>query len=102
VLRGEDDLVVTREMSRQAVAGIDDARFVELADCGHAPTVDDPNQLLAAVEPFLDVSQTRGTVTVCRRCPTPSISTTTSSPSESEPTPSGVPVAMTSPGSRVT
>ncbi|MEF8782057.1 MAG: alpha/beta hydrolase [Haloarculaceae archaeon] len=55
VIRGEDDLVVTREMSRQVVEGIDDASFVELAECGHAPTVDAPGELLDAVEPFLDV-----------------------------------------------
>lgn len=53
VLRGEDDLVVTREMSDRVTREIDDARFVELESCGHAPTVDDPEQLLSEVEPFL-------------------------------------------------
>ncbi len=55
VVRGEDDLVVTREMSRDVVAGIGDARFVELETCGHAPMIDAPGRLLEAVEPFLDV-----------------------------------------------
>ncbi len=55
VIRGEDDLVVTREMSERVVSDIADARFVELADCGHAPTIDAPDELLGAVEPFLDV-----------------------------------------------
>lgn len=53
VVRGEDDLVVTREMSERVVADIDDARFVELEKCAHAPAVDDSDQLLAAIEPFL-------------------------------------------------
>lgn len=53
VLRGEDDLVVTREMSERVTEEIADARYVELPDCGHAPTVDDPDRLLADVESFL-------------------------------------------------
>lgn len=53
ILRGEDDLVVTREMSERVAADIADARYVELAGCGHAPTVDDPERLLAEVESFL-------------------------------------------------
>ena len=55
VIRGEDDLVVTRELSRRVTREIDDARLVELAECGHAPTVDAPEELLDAVEPFIDV-----------------------------------------------
>jgi hypothetical protein len=31
------------------------ATSVELAECGHAPTVDTPRALLDAVEPFLAV-----------------------------------------------
>jgi pimeloyl-ACP methyl ester carboxylesterase len=53
VVRGEDDLVVTREMSERVTAEISDARYVELDDCGHAPTVDDPDSLLSEVEGFL-------------------------------------------------
>ncbi|MFB6233116.1 MAG: alpha/beta fold hydrolase [Haloarculaceae archaeon] len=56
VIRGEDDLVVTREMSRDVVADVADARFVELESCGHAPMIDAPGRLLETVEPFLDVS----------------------------------------------
>ena len=54
VLRGEDDLVVTRAMSEQVTAEIDDARFVPLEGCGHDPMVDDIDGVLAEVEPFLD------------------------------------------------
>ena len=53
VLRGEDDLVVTRAMSERVTEEIADARYVELADCGHAPAVDDPERLLDEVEEFL-------------------------------------------------
>ncbi|MFC7133816.1 MULTISPECIES: alpha/beta fold hydrolase [Salinibaculum] len=53
VLRGEDDLVVTRAMSERVTEEIADARYVELADCGHAPAVDDPERLLDEVEGFL-------------------------------------------------
>ena len=55
VLRGEDDLVVTREMSEDVTERIADARYVELEGCGHAPTVDDPERLLGDVESFLTV-----------------------------------------------
>ncbi|MEF8785492.1 MAG: alpha/beta hydrolase [Haloarculaceae archaeon] len=53
VLRGEDDLVVSREMSERVTREIDDARYVELEGCGHAPVVDDPERLLSDVEAFL-------------------------------------------------
>ena len=53
VLRGEDDLVVSREMSEDVTQQIADARYVELEGCGHAPTVDDPERLLGDVESFL-------------------------------------------------
>jgi 2-hydroxy-6-oxonona-2,4-dienedioate hydrolase len=53
VVRGEDDLVVTREMSRRVADEIEHARFVELGTCGHAPTVDAPEELLDRVEQFL-------------------------------------------------
>jgi pimeloyl-ACP methyl ester carboxylesterase len=53
VLRGEDDLVVSREMSEDVTQQIADTRYVELDGCGHAPTVDDPERLLGDVESFL-------------------------------------------------
>ncbi|WP_340099239.1 alpha/beta hydrolase [Salinibaculum salinum] len=53
VLRGEDDLIVSREMSERVTREIDDARYVELEGCGHAPAVDDPERLLSDVEAFL-------------------------------------------------
>ena len=49
----------------------------------------------------LERVQASGIVTSCSSVPTPSISTSTVSPSESGPTPAGVPVEMTSPASRV-
>lgn len=53
VCRGEDDLVVSQDLVDRVVADIDDAEFVLLEGCGHAPPVDDLEQLLGAVEPFL-------------------------------------------------
>mgnify|MGYP000631005585 FL=1 len=53
VLRGEDDLVVTEAMSERVTAEIEDARYVELPGCGHAPTIDDLDRLLTEVESFL-------------------------------------------------
>jgi pimeloyl-ACP methyl ester carboxylesterase len=55
VVRGEDDLIVTREMSERILADLDRARFLEPEDCGHAPQIDALGALLDAVEPFLDV-----------------------------------------------
>lgn len=53
VLRGDHDYVVTREMSEEVAADIEDARFVELIDSGHGPTIDAPEQLFGEVVPFL-------------------------------------------------
>lgn len=53
VLRGEDDLVVSREMSERVTREVDSARYVELEECGHAPAVDAPERLLSEVESFL-------------------------------------------------
>ena len=53
VLRGEDDLIVSREMAERVTDEIADARHVEFEECGHAPAVDKPEQLLAEVESFL-------------------------------------------------
>jgi pimeloyl-ACP methyl ester carboxylesterase len=53
VLRGEDDLVVSREMSEDVTREIEDARYVELESCGHAPLVDDPDRVLGDVASFL-------------------------------------------------
>jgi pimeloyl-ACP methyl ester carboxylesterase len=53
VLRGEDDLVVPQTLVDRVVEDIDDAEFVLLEGCAHAPPVDDREQLLGAVEPFL-------------------------------------------------
>ncbi|MFJ5763430.1 alpha/beta fold hydrolase [Neobacillus sp. NPDC093182] len=55
VLRGERDLVVTAEMTRELVEDLGPkATFVELKDCGHSPLVDDLPQLLKEVTNFLN------------------------------------------------
>jgi pimeloyl-ACP methyl ester carboxylesterase len=55
VLRGDRDLVITAEMTRELVEDLGaNARFVELKDCGHSPLVDDLPQLLQEVTEFLN------------------------------------------------
>lgn len=54
VLRGNRDMVISEAMAAETLADLGDiARFVPLQDCGHSPLVDDPAQLLQAVEAFL-------------------------------------------------
>jgi pimeloyl-ACP methyl ester carboxylesterase len=54
VLRGDRDMVITAQMNQEL---LDDfggrAHAVTLTGCGHSPLVDDPAQLMAAVEQFL-------------------------------------------------
>jgi pimeloyl-ACP methyl ester carboxylesterase len=55
VLRGDRDLVITAEMTRELVEDLGaKAKFVELKDCGHSPLVDDLPQLLQEVTEFLN------------------------------------------------
>jgi pimeloyl-ACP methyl ester carboxylesterase len=55
VLRGDRDLVVTAEMTRELVEDLGPkAKFVELKDCGHSPLIDDLPQLLNEVTNFLN------------------------------------------------
>ncbi|WP_374017677.1 alpha/beta hydrolase [Paenibacillus thiaminolyticus] len=54
VLRGDRDMVISEAMAGETLADLGEiARFVPLKDCGHSPLVDDPAQLLQAVEAFL-------------------------------------------------
>lgn len=55
VLRGEHDLVITAQMAEEIVADLgENARFVELKNCGHSPLVDDLGQLLSEISAFLN------------------------------------------------
>jgi pimeloyl-ACP methyl ester carboxylesterase len=55
VLRGDRDLVITKEMTSELVQDLGEkAKFVELKDCGHSPLVDDLPQLLKEVTNFLN------------------------------------------------
>lgn len=55
VLRGERDLVVTGEMTAEIMEDLgENARFVELKDCGHSPLVDDLDQLQTLISEFLN------------------------------------------------
>ncbi|WP_318505273.1 alpha/beta hydrolase [Bacillus sp. T3] len=55
VLRGEHDLVITANMAQEMMEDLgDNARFVELKNCGHSPLVDDLEQLLGVISEFLN------------------------------------------------
>ncbi|MBA4535719.1 alpha/beta hydrolase [Bacillus aquiflavi] len=55
VLRGEQDLVVTAQMTEEIVADLGAiARYVELKGCGHSPLVDDIEQTLSVIYEFLE------------------------------------------------
>ncbi|TKC20097.1 intracellular short-chain-length polyhydroxyalkanoate depolymerase [Robertmurraya kyonggiensis] len=54
VLRGERDLVVVKHMAEEIMQDLgENARFIELKDCGHSPLVDDLEQLLQEITDFL-------------------------------------------------
>lgn len=54
VLRGDRDLVISAEMTKELVQDLGEkAEFVELKDCGHSPLVDDLPQLLREMTQFL-------------------------------------------------
>lgn len=55
VLRGDRDLVISREMADEIVEDLGSrARFAELKDCGHSPLIDDLAGLLEHISDFLD------------------------------------------------
>nr|WP_263325162.1 alpha/beta hydrolase [Neobacillus sp. Marseille-Q6967] len=55
VLRGDRDMVITAEMTKELVEDLGEkATFIELKDCGHSPLVDDLPQLLRVVTQFLN------------------------------------------------
>ena len=75
---------------------VDDRASLAFDSDGRVPEPVDSHVAEAEV-----MNQCQGIRTVCSSVPTPSTSISTTSPSESGPTPSGVPVAITSPGSKV-
>lgn len=55
ILRGDRDYVVTAEMTNEIIADLgENARFVELKNCGHSPLIDDLEQLVGEIEVFLN------------------------------------------------
>lgn len=55
VLRGDRDLVITKQMAEEIIEDIGHtARFAELKDCGHSPLIDDLAGLLKQFSDFLD------------------------------------------------
>ncbi|WP_062350790.1 alpha/beta fold hydrolase [Bacillus kwashiorkori] len=57
ILRGDRDYVVTAQMTEEIITDLgDNAKFVELKDCGHSPLIDDLPQLIQEVNQFLTVT----------------------------------------------
>lgn len=55
VLHGERDLVVNEQMAKEIMNDLgENARFIELKDCGHSPLVDDLEQLNHVISEFLE------------------------------------------------
>lgn len=57
VLVGEQDEATPPPMSRELVAGLPDARLVELPGCAHVPQLQAPDAFMAAIRPFIDAEQ---------------------------------------------
>lgn len=56
VLRGDRDLVITEQMSRETMADLgENAQFQWLENCGHSPLMDDLPQLISKIENFLEI-----------------------------------------------
>ncbi|MGV3487082.1 MAG: alpha/beta fold hydrolase [Tuberibacillus sp.] len=54
ILWGENDLVVTEQMTKEIIEDLGEkAETVVLKGCGHSPLIDDLNQLVGAVDRFL-------------------------------------------------
>jgi pimeloyl-ACP methyl ester carboxylesterase len=54
VVWGGNDELVPIEQGRAYAAGIPGAKFVVVPECGHAPSIEKPNQFLGAMIPFID------------------------------------------------
>ncbi|NMD70880.1 alpha/beta hydrolase [Bacillus sp. DNRA2] len=56
VLRGEHDMVVSANMTQEIIDDLgENAKFIELKNCGHSPLVDDLGQLLGVITDFLNI-----------------------------------------------
>lgn len=54
VIWGGNDELVPLEQGRAYAAGIPGAKLTIVPDCGHAPSIEKPEQFLAAAVPFID------------------------------------------------
>ena len=53
VIVGAEDRTTPPEIARGLAAGIPGARYVEIADCGHCPQLQQPRELVALITEFL-------------------------------------------------
>jgi pimeloyl-ACP methyl ester carboxylesterase len=54
IVWGGKDELVPLEQGRSYASGIPGAKFVVVPDCGHAPSIEKPDEFLSAVVPFID------------------------------------------------
>lgn len=57
VIVGELDEATPPVLGRAVVDAIDGAEMIELAGCGHCPQLEQPENLLSALAPFLDLTE---------------------------------------------
>jgi len=57
VVRGADDAVIDRAHVEELREDVPHARYREFENCGHAPTIDCPDELVAVAEGFFEGSQ---------------------------------------------
>jgi pimeloyl-ACP methyl ester carboxylesterase len=58
VIAGDRDRLIPSAATRAVAAGIPGARYVEIPDCGHMATIEQPTAVAAALDPFLEAYRT--------------------------------------------
>ncbi len=53
IIRGENDLLMNKEQAQVLKLNLQDSRFVEIADSGHLPNLENPVEFNAALNLFL-------------------------------------------------
>jgi 3-oxoadipate enol-lactonase len=53
IIVGAEDRTTPPQIARTLAAGIPEARYAEIADCGHCPQIERPHELLTLIDEFL-------------------------------------------------